>query len=81
MPIIDSIIAGYISNKRLLSGFMVGILSACLIMIFQQFSAANPLRQKFTPSILFDEVFIKSCIAALSGATGELIAYKRNAGN
>ena len=77
-PIVSGIIAGYISNNGLQTGFIVGIFAASIILIFQQFSGANPLQQEFTPTILFDDVLIKGCIAVLAGATGELIAKKRN---
>ncbi len=75
-PILGGITAGYISKKGFISGFFVGVISGTIVLIYQQFSGANPFTQEFTPSILFDEVFIKGCVAAASGAAGELIKLK-----
>lgn len=69
-------IAGYLSNKGLLSGFIVGCIASSIVLIIQQITGANPLMQEFTPAILFDEVFLNACICAAAGATGELIRYK-----
>ncbi len=77
-PILGGIVAGYISGKGLLSGFLVGIIAGLIVLIYQQFTGASPLTQAFTPSILFDEMLVKGCIAAVSGATGELFKNKRN---
>ena len=76
-PIFGGMVAGYISKKGLTSGFLVGLLSGLIVLFYQQISGANPLMQTFTPSILFDDVFIQGCIASVSGATGELIRIKR----
>lgn len=59
-------------------GFIVGAISGTIVLIYQQFSGANPFTQEYTPSILFDEVFIKGCVAAVSGAAGELIKLKQH---
>jgi len=76
-PILGGFAAGYISKNGLASGFLVGAVSGVTILAYQQLSGANPFTQAFTPSILFDEVLIKACVAAVSGATGELINKKR----
>ena len=70
-------IAGYLSRRGLLSGFIVGILSGISILVVQQLTGANPLWQEFTPAILFDEVFLKACVCSAAGAAGELINRKR----
>ena len=77
-PIFGGIAAGYISKNGLISGFLVGTISGTTVLIYQQLSGANPFTLAFTPSILFDEVFIKGCVAAVSGATGELITLKHH---
>lgn len=77
-PILGGITAGFISKKGFISGFFVGVISGMIVLIYQQFSGANPFTQEFTPSILFDEVFIKGCVAAASGAAGELIKLKHH---
>ena len=77
-PILGGITAGYISKKGLITGFIVGVISGTIVLVYQQLSGANPLTQEFTPSILFDEVFIKGCIASVAGATGELIYLRRS---
>lgn len=78
-PILGGFTAGYVCRQGLLSGFLVGIISGLMVLIYHQLTGANPLNQDFTPSILFDDVFIKGCIASVSGATGELIKLKRQA--
>ncbi|MEJ2116257.1 MAG: hypothetical protein P8X88_09525 [Gammaproteobacteria bacterium] len=75
-PILGGLISGYLCNKGIIAGFLVGIISGSLVLIYQQLTGANPLTQDYTPSIVFDEVFIKGCIASLAGATGELIKLK-----
>ena len=77
-PILAGIIAGYISKQGFIAGFFVGVISGAIVLLFQLFSGANPFTQEFTPSILFDEVFIKGCVAAVSGAAGELIKLKHH---
>lgn len=77
-PILGGFLAGYLSKRGLISGFIVGLISGFLVLTVQLFSGANPFNQEFTPSILFDEVFLSSCVAAVSGATGELIHLKKS---
>ena len=77
-PILGGMDAEYISKKGFISGFLVGVIAGTIVLVTQQLSGANPFTQAFTPSILFDEVFIIACVAAVSGATGELIKLKRN---
>ena len=76
-PIFGGMAAGYFSKRGFVSGFLVGLLSGLIVLIYQHISGANPFMQPFTPSILFDDVFIQGCIASVSGAAGELIKIKR----
>ena len=69
-------IAGYLCQRGLSAGFLVGVFAGLGVLVFQQLTGANPLFQDFTPAILFDEVFLKGCYCAVSGAAGELI-YRR----
>ena len=69
-------VAGYISEKGLLTGFIVGIISGFTILLLQQLSGANPLFQEFTPAILFDEVFLKACVCSAGGAAGQLLRMR-----
>lgn len=66
-------LAGYLCQRGLLAGFLVGVIAGLSILIIQQLTGANPLFQEFTPAILFDEVFLKACISAAAGAAGELL--------
>ena len=75
-PIVAGIIAGFISRRGLISGFVTGAISGLIILLHEQLTGANPFNQEFTPSILFDEVFTIGCIAAVSGAAGELLKMK-----
>lgn len=77
-PILGGFTAGYTCKKGLVSGFLVGIIAGLIVLTYQQFTGANPLAQDFTPSIVFDDVFIQGCIASVSGATGELIKFKQH---
>ncbi len=71
-------VAGYLSERGLVTGFVVGIISGMCILVVQQATGANPLFQEFTPAILFDEVFLKACICSAAGAAGEIIkSHKR----
>jgi len=70
-PLIGGIAVGYMSQKAILNGFIVGALAGLIILGIRQYSGANPLSQEFTPAILFDEVFFKACICAAGGAVGE----------
>ena len=76
-PILGGFIAGYFSKRGLITGFMVGLISGLLVLLSQSMTGANPFNQEFTPSILFDEVFLKACVTAISRATGELIQLKK----
>ena len=75
-PIVAGTFAGFISKRGLITGFVMGIISGFIILLYQQITGANPFNQTYTPSIIFDEVFTIGCIAAVSGATGELIIIK-----
>ncbi len=71
-------IAGYLSMRGLLAGFATGLIAGMSVLIFQQFTGANPLFQEFTPAILFDEVILKACICAAAGAAGQLIKMQKS---
>ena len=70
-------IAGYLSKRGLLCGFIVGSISGMSILIAQQLTGANPLWQEFTPAILFDEIFLKACVCSVAGTAGELLKRKQ----
>ena len=70
-PLIGGAVVGYISNRGILYGFVVGALAGLIILGIRQYNGANPFLQEFTPAILFDEVFLKACICAAGGAVGE----------
>ncbi len=76
-PIVGGFTAGYLSQKGFVAGAWVGVIASMLSLVFHQATGANPLNQEFTPSIIFDDVFIPSCIASMAGAAGELIRSKR----
>ena len=71
-------VAGYLSMRGLLAGFATGLIAGMGVLVFQQSTGANPLFQEFTPAILFDEVFLKACICAASGAAGQLIKIQKS---
>lgn len=75
-PIVAGIFAAIISKKGLTTGFVMGITSGFIVLLYQQITGANPFNQTYSPRILFDEVFKIGCITAVSGATGELINIK-----
>ena len=49
--------------RGLSAGFATGLIAGMCVLIFQQFTGANPVFQEFTPAILFDEVFLKPVFA------------------
>lgn len=70
-------VAGYLSQRGILAGFVVGIIAGICVLIVQQLTGANPMFQEFTPAILFDEVFLKACICAAAGGAGNLIKQQK----
>ncbi len=72
-PLIGGTVVGYISQKGILHGFIVGAFAGLIILGIRQYNGANPFFQEFTPAILFDEVFLKACICAAGGAVGQLL--------
>ena len=76
-PLLGGGVAGYLSMRGLLAGFITGLIAGICVLIFQQTTGANPLFQEFTPAILFDEVFLKACVCAAAGAAGQLIKQQK----
>ena len=70
-PLIAGALVGYMSQKGILNGFIVGALAGLIILSIRQYNGANPFFQEFTPAILFDEVFFKACLCAAGSALGE----------
>ncbi len=70
-PLIAGTVAGYMSRKGIVNGFLVGACAGLIILAIRQYNGANPFSQEFTSAILFDEVFLKACICAAGGAVGE----------
>ena len=69
-------VAGYISQRGILAGFIVGLISGMSILAIHQLTGANPFFQEFTPAILFDEVLLKACICSTAGAAGETLSRR-----
>ena len=69
-------VAGYLSQRGFFAGFIVGLIAGLMVLIVQQMTGANPLLQEYTPTILFEEVFLLACVCAAAGAAGELIKRK-----
>jgi|TARA_B110000238_G_C16140689_1_gene446089 hypothetical protein len=72
-PLMGGAVVGYLSQKGVLNGFLVGALAGLIILGIRQYNGANPFFQEFTPAILFDEVFLRACICAAGGAVGETL--------
>ena len=70
-------IAGYLSQRGFIAGFLVGSIAGMCILVIQQLTGANPLFQEYAPVNLFDGVFLKACICSAAGMAGELVKRKR----